>query len=95
MVSECLHWAEEHPEGEERFDVRAFERFRSLLRIGAGLTDKQASWVRGVHESVFGEPTYDNLVSRGLVPRGREVATPEVLKNLPLKPPQVAAKRRA
>jgi hypothetical protein len=33
------------------------------------LTDKQRNWVTGVHERVV--PAYANLVSRGLVPRGR------------------------
>jgi hypothetical protein len=50
------------------------------------LTDKQRGWVTSVHERVV--PAYANLVSRGLVPRGREVSTPPVLLNLPKKPPK-------
>jgi hypothetical protein len=33
------------------------------------------------------EPRYENLVSNGLVPRGREVEMPAVLQNLPKRPP--------
>ena len=49
------------------------------------LTDKQRTWVTSVHERIV--PQYANLVSRGLVPRGREVETPAVLLNLPKRPP--------
>jgi hypothetical protein len=49
------------------------------------LTEKQRTWVTSVHERIV--PQYANLVSRGLVPRGREVETPAVLLNLPKKPP--------
>lgn len=54
---------------------------RVLSRRSGG----QREWVERVHARLV--PAYENLVSRGLVPRGREVPTPEVLKNLPLKPP--------
>jgi hypothetical protein len=50
------------------------------------LTTKQREWVTTVHERIV--PAYANLVSRGLVPRGREVETPAVLRNLPKRPPQ-------
>ena len=50
------------------------------------LTEKQREWVTSVHERLI--PDYANLVSRGLVPRGKEVPTPPVLQNLPKRPPQ-------
>lgn len=49
------------------------------------LTGPRRTWAKKVHERVV--PQYENLVSRGLVPRGREVPTPAVLQRLPLKPP--------
>jgi hypothetical protein len=49
------------------------------------ISPKQRAWVNNVLDEY--EPRAANLVSRGLVPRGREVETPEVLKVLPLKPP--------
>lgn len=52
------------------------------------LTQKQRAWVRGVlaRNDVVDESDI-NLVSRGLVPRGPEVETPAVLRNLPKEPP--------
>jgi hypothetical protein len=54
------------------------------------LTEKQRKWVRGVHEQLFDEPTYENLFSSGkanLSDYGR-TPTPEVLKKpLPKRPP--------
>jgi len=52
------------------------------------LTERQREWVRTVadREGIV-DPRTTNLVSRGVVPRGREVATPAVLRNLPLNPP--------
>jgi hypothetical protein len=47
------------------------------------LTDKQRQWVVAVHERIV--PVYGNLVSRGLVPRGREVAS--MVGALPKRPP--------
>ena len=49
------------------------------------LTDKQRSWAAGARDRIV--PQYENLVSRGLVPRGREVPTPPILQNLPKRPP--------
>lgn len=51
------------------------------------LSMKRKTWANDVIDR--DEPRAANLVSRGLVPTGREVPTPEVLKreNLPLKPP--------
>jgi len=70
--------------------LRAFSEMLDRMETGrqTKLSDKQRAWVKSVYERVFEQPVYENLVSRGLVPRGREVATPEVLKNLPLKPPR-------
>jgi hypothetical protein len=49
------------------------------------LKDKQRSWVKGV----LGVPEYENLITSGKAPRGREVPTIEALKpeNLPKRPP--------
>ena len=47
------------------------------------LTSKHRQWA----QSVCGVETYENLVSEGKVPRGREVPTPAVLLHRPLKPP--------
>jgi hypothetical protein len=81
-----------------RFDLTAGlrgERFQQL-------TDAQRDWATAVRERVA--PQYANLVSRGLVPRGREVPTPPVLRDLPKRPPPLpkpvgtvprASKRRA
>jgi hypothetical protein len=88
LLTELLQWAEVHDEAEERFNVKAFENM--LQRVSASgreLTPSQRSWVRDIHEKVFDEPRCENLFSSGKVPRGREVDTPEVLRNLPLKPP--------
>jgi hypothetical protein len=51
------------------------------------LSEKQRGWLLGAHEKLFAAPQYENLVSSGRVPRGREVPTPAVLLNLPKKPP--------
>jgi hypothetical protein len=72
---------------EDRY-VRARDPFEEMLvRLEEGrqtlLTGKQLKWVR----DVLDEPTYENLVSAGKVPRGREVATPAVLLRRPLRPP--------
>jgi len=48
------------------------------------LSEKQREWAQRVAD-IPGE--YKNLVSEGRVPRGREVPTPPVLQNRPLKPP--------
>jgi hypothetical protein len=50
------------------------------------LTIKQREWVTNEAEK-RGVPKYENLVSRGLVPRGKEVPLPEVLTVLPKRPP--------
>jgi hypothetical protein len=71
-----------------RLDLQAYGGILDGTDVGRPfhqLTDRQRSWVTGVHERVV--PAYANLVSRGLVPRGREVPTPAVLQNLPKRPP--------
>lgn len=66
----------------------AFDDMLEQLTSGAFgvLTAKQRDWAKTVAERV-GAVGYDNLVSSGRVPRGREVPTPAVLQRLPLKPP--------
>jgi hypothetical protein len=49
------------------------------------LSPRRRTWANDALDRF--EPRAANLVSRGLVPRGREVPTPAVLRNLPLKPP--------
>lgn len=72
-----------------RFDLQAYggvlgeasesgRRFREL-------TERQRAWAAAVRERVA--PQYENLVSSGRAPRGREVPTPTVLQNLPKRPP--------
>ena len=69
-----------------RFNLNAYASTSCAQSPGfQQLTDKQRAWVTAVYERIV--PQYANLVSRGLVPRGREVPTPEVLKNLPKRPP--------
>lgn len=75
----------------------AFEDMRlDLLAYGAvvdehsprgqrELTERQRAWARSVRERFA--PTYQNLVSSGQVPRGREVPLPQVLRDLPKRPP--------
>jgi hypothetical protein len=51
------------------------------------LTERQRAWVKSVYDRCV--PDYQNLISTGQAPRGKEVPTIELLKreNLPLKPP--------
>lgn len=49
------------------------------------LSTKQRKVVQDIHDHLY--PKYKNLVSDGLVPRGREVPEPEALRHKPLKPP--------
>jgi predicted nuclease with TOPRIM domain len=51
------------------------------------LTLLQRNYLNDLHERLVAEPGYENLVSSGLVPRGKEVEKPDVLKKLPLRPP--------
>jgi hypothetical protein len=72
-------------------ELEAFAGMRDdLLAYGSGgyreLTEPRRSWLQKTLARVA--PQYENLVSRGLVPRGREVPTPAVLQRLPMKPPK-------
>lgn len=49
------------------------------------LSDRQWQVVKDIHDQLH--PKYQNLVSDGLVPRGREVPEPEALRYKPTKPP--------
>jgi hypothetical protein len=68
---------------EDRKEV--FEDMLAKLETGERhvLSEKQRKWAM----EVVGKPVYENLVSSGKVPRGREVQTPAVLQNRPLRPP--------
>jgi hypothetical protein len=92
-LSELL---DQHADELSEKELEAFADMRFNLGVYGGmtipskgkfqmLTTKQREWVTIVHERIV--PAYANLVSRGLVPRGREVETPEVLQNLPKRPP--------
>lgn len=79
-------------ESDDKRVVTAIEAFTDMLAQlrgakGGGnrqLTKKQRAWVLRILDEP--EP-YENLVSEGKVPRGREVPTPPVLTHRPLKPP--------
>lgn len=90
MLAELL---KHHAENLTDAETEAFASMRfDLTTYGPGpfevfkLSEKQRAWVTSVYERLV--PQYSNLVSRGLVPRGREVPTPAVLKNLPKRPPK-------
>jgi uncharacterized protein YpiB (UPF0302 family) len=57
-----------------------------LARPTHDLSEKQLKFVKNVLDQ-HDVPQYENLVSRGLVPRGKEVETPPALQNLPKRPP--------
>lgn len=63
----------------------AFVEMYETLVTGArrALSTRQRAWVEGVLEAH--EPTYENLVSAGKVPRGREVEL--MVRDKPLRPP--------
>lgn len=80
LLSKALHEAE--------LDKSTRDAFESMLeRLEDGrqvqLSAKQREWIN----DKLGNPTYLNLVSSGKVSKGREVPTPAVLLNRPLKPP--------
>jgi hypothetical protein len=90
MLRRCLALADENEEAEARFNVGAFRDILGRIESGRlrNLSASQRLWICDVHEKLFDEPTYQNLFSAGKVPRGlREVPTPAVLQNRPLKPP--------
>ena len=80
MLNELLENSELREEERE-----AFLSMKEALDRYHQLTDKQRAWAKLRHEALH--PQYENLVSRGMVPRGREVETPSVLRNLPKRPP--------
>lgn len=65
----------------------AFGEMSDALDKSPSLTLSQAqrAWVRKTIRAH--EPTYENLVSSGRVPRGAEVPTPPALQHLPKRPP--------
>ena len=81
---EELSEAEVEAFADMRFNMTAYEKVGGQEHRRQ-LSAKQREWVTSVHERMV--PAYVNLVSRGLVPRGREVPTPAVFQNLPKKPP--------
>lgn len=82
---------DKHADSLTDVEVEAFAGMRFNLTAGLRgpqfleLTGKQREWAQDTHRRIV--PVYENLVSRGLVPRGREVPTPPVLQNLPKCPP--------
>jgi hypothetical protein len=70
-------------------ELEMFEKWFSDIDSGrrASLSERERIWVNDVVDRE--EPRYANLVSRGLVPRGKEVETPAILRDLPMKPPGV------
>jgi hypothetical protein len=88
MLNELL---EKHADELTGDQVEAFAGMRFTLTAGFSgskyeqLTDKQRKWVTEIHEQLV--PQYANLVSRGLVPRGKEVPDPPALAYRPTKPP--------
>jgi hypothetical protein len=66
-----------------RFDLRAYPADIAARHGFRDLTEKQRAWVTAVHQRII--PQYDNLVSSGLAPRGKEVAS--MVGALPKKPP--------
>jgi hypothetical protein len=77
--------------GDENMEKHA-KAFRDMLyRMETGrlqtLTDTARNYLKDLHERLVGEPEYENLFSRGLVPKGKAVEKPAVLQKLPLKPP--------
>jgi hypothetical protein len=78
--------------GSDENIAKHHKAFRDMLfRMEAGrllqLSDTQRGYLEDMHEKLVGEPQYENLVSRGLVPTGKPVEKPPVLQRLPLRPP--------
>ena len=75
--------------------LQAFRQMRRELHLERyeELTAKQRRWAAGIWARLNGEeapPEYENLISSGKAPRGKEVPTPAILQNLPKKPPRKA-----
>lgn len=91
---ERLNAASIADEGRKHFSSDAADSMRDILAklessfYENGLTKKQLSFVKSVYERTFdmdAEPPV--LMSSGKIPRGKDVPTPDVLRNLPLRPP--------
>jgi hypothetical protein len=87
MLNELLN---DHADELTGWETEAFADMRLDLtghvdHLDWELSPKQRDSVRAAYERI--KPQYENLVSRGLVPRGREVPTPAVLQHLPKRPP--------
>lgn len=92
LIDEVLATVEGTDDDEEtRFRVSDFRSMRERLlkfeNSQAPVSERQATYIRDVHERVLGVPQYENLFSSGKLCIGRPVETPAVLKNLPKKPP--------
>jgi hypothetical protein len=91
MLKELL---DEHLEELTEWEVEAFADMRCSLTMYPGdvrerngfhqLTEKQREAVKRAHERLV--PQYENLVSSGKVPRGREVEL--MVRDKPLRPPR-------
>ena len=70
-------------------NTTAVDAFENMVKKDFPLSPKQRAWAQAVvaGERYVPEEEYQNLVSSGKVPRGREVATLPVLMNLPKRPP--------
>ena len=94
MLTAVVRFADAHEDDDRPLvsgdSARAFRRMLEELESGErrALSPKQIAWVQDVHERIGGAPSYRNDWSAGRVPRGREVATPDVLRNLPKAPPR-------
>lgn len=68
-------------------EIEAFAEMRDYVSQDSAraLSKKQRDWAKAVYDRH--NPVYENLVSSGKVPNRSSVPTPEVLKNLPLRPP--------
>lgn len=67
------------------WEQEAFQSMLDSLDSFQILTTKQRDIVTKAHARFH--PVYENLVSDGKVPRGKEVPEPEALRHKPLKPP--------
>jgi len=69
-------------------EAYAFRGMGARIARGGELSHKQRCWVDDVYKRLeLDAGDVANLHSRGKVPAGKAVPTPEVLKRLPLKPP--------
>ena len=89
MLRQVIGHLEAQNLDEPSMELEAFQDMLSRMKKnGRALSEKQRAWLRRTAEryGVTDEREL-NLVSRGLVPRGRDVPTPPALRNLPKKPP--------